>query len=590
MEKSSGTIETISIDAKDWQGLLTTAANNGSGAILGVNGKSIYSVDITTGKATLVSTVPATVGGVSVGTTINSVAVDQANGLIYYVDTAASSTNRALFAYDFKTVGITDAARHILIDSDLTNNGVGASIVVGNPGGGGAGSTFGNNSLYLAVLSNTGNDNDDTIYRISFTSGGRTVSTIATLVSPITGTHAWGDLGFDGATNTILDSSNGNVLTRYDAITGAVVGAPVSTVSGTPIQTALGVSGNTYLVGASIQQVNPVTGALIGAAVSITNSAGSALTMLDASTAPLAAGSVGDQIFDDNNINAVFDTGDTGIAGITVQLIDDRNNNGVVDAGERVLATDTTDASGKYLFTGVLTGNYIVRVTDTANVLGTAAYTTAGGAINPNADFVATATNSSISQDLLTIDFGVDNRPPVNVVPAAQTLSEDTSIVISGTSVSDADGNLGTTRLSVTKGNILVSLAGGATISAGANGSGTLTLSGTSVQINNALASITYTPAVNYNGTDVLTVLSTDKAGSIDTDTVNITINSVNDAPGGTDATLTAVEDTARTFTAADFGFTDPFDSPANTLQSVIITTLPALGSIRLNGVGVTAG
>ena len=41
--------------------------------------------------------------------------------------------------------------------------------------------------------------------------------------------------------------------------------------------------------------------------------------------------------------------------------------------------------------------------------------------------------------------------------------------------------------------------------------------------------------------------------------TVNVT--SVNDAPAGTNKTVTTLEDTAYTFTAADFGFSDPNDS-----------------------------
>ena len=72
--------------------------------------------------------------------------------------------------------------------------------------------------------------------------------------------------------------------------------------------------------------------------------------------------------------------------------------------------------------------------------------------------------------------------------------------------------------------------------------------------------------------------------------TLTINVNAVNDAPAGTNTALTTPEDTAHTFTAADFGFTDPNDTPPNTLQSVLITTLPAAGTITLSGVGITAG
>ena len=61
--------------------------------------------------------------------------------------------------------------------------------------------------------------------------------------------------------------------------------------------------------------------------------------------------------------------------------------------------------------------------------------------------------------------------------------------------MNDVDGNLATTQLTVTNGAVTVSLAGGATISSGANGSSTLTLSGTQAQINAALASVVYRAA-----------------------------------------------------------------------------------------------
>src|SRR6185295_3532836 len=86
-------------------------------------------------------------------------------------------------------------------------------------------------------------------------------------------------------------------------------------------------------------------------------------------------------------------------------------------------------------------------------------------------------------------------------------------------------------QLSVSNGVLNVSLAGGAAISAGANGSSTLTLSGTQAQINAALASLNYQGNADFNGADTLTVLSTDASGAIDSDTVAITVTSVNDGP-----------------------------------------------------------
>ena len=109
-----------------------------------------------------------------------------------------------------------------------------------------------------------------------------------------------------------------------------------------------------------------------------------------------------------------------------------------------------------------------------------------------------------------------------------------------------------------------------------------------------------FTPAANANGANYasLTFQVQDDGGTanggVDLDqspnTITINVTSVNDAPAGTDKTVTTLEDTAYTFTAADFGFSDPNDTPANTLLAVKITTLPTAGTLADNGVAVTAG
>ena len=76
-------------------------------------------------------------------------------------------------------------------------------------------------------------------------------------------------------------------------------------------------------------------------------------------------------------------------------------------------------------------------------------------------------------------------------------------------------------------------------------------------------------------------------------------VTAVNDAPAGTNNTLTASEDTPYVFSAADFGFTDPVDasstSGANTLAAVDITSLASAGTLQYSANGtdwssVTAG
>jgi hypothetical protein len=98
------------------------------------------------------------------------------------------------------------------------------------------------------------------------------------------------------------------------------------------------------------------------------------------------------------------------------------------------------------------------------------------------------------------------------------------------------------------------------------------------------------TPAANQSGTTTITVTVTATNGRTATDTFDLTVNSVNDPPSGNDNTVSTNEDTAYTFTAADFGFTDPNDSPPNTFLAVKITTTPALGTLTNNNVLVNAG
>src|SRR6185503_5778935 len=58
-------------------------------------------------------------------------------------------------------------------------------------------------------------------------------------------------------------------------------------------------------------------------------------------------------------------------------------------------------------------------------------------------------------------------------------------------------------------------------------------ISGTKNQINSSLAGLSYRGNLNFNGTDTLTVATSDGSLS-DTDTVAITVNTVNDPPVNT--------------------------------------------------------
>ena len=158
-----------------------------------------------------------------------------------------------------------------------------------------------------------------------------------------------------------------------------------------------------------------------------------------------------------------------------------------------------------------------------------------------------------------TFNFTVSNvnDVPVNTVPGAQSVNEDTVLAIAGISVNDVDGNLSTVQLTVSSGVLNVTLSGAASVSAGTNGTADLTLSGTQTDINATLASLTYQGTLNFNGSDTLTVLSTDGDAATDSDTVAITVNAVNDAPkfgtpSFTPHTITTGANNAQSVVTAD--------------------------------------
>ena len=125
----------------------------------------------------------------------------------------------------------------------------------------------------------------------------------------------------------------------------------------------------------------------------------------------------------------------------------------------------------------------------------------------------------------------------------------------------------------------------------------------------NAADLLRFVPAANYNGAATalsanliesgqgitsgatldLTAVDTGGTTHISSAAVALseTINAVNDAPSGTDKTVTTSEDTAYTFTVGDFGFSDV---DGNALQAVKIATLSGAGTLTNNGVALSAG
>ena len=91
---------------------------------------------------------------------------------------------------------------------------------------------------------------------------------------------------------------------------------------------------------------------------------------------------------------------------------------------------------------------------------------------------------------------------------------------------------------------------------------------------------VSYTPAVNYNGTDTFTY--TLNGGS--TATVSVSVNPVDDAPIAVGDTYTVIEDTPRTFTAAELAGNDTDPDTGDVLHvAAVIATANTRGTVVLN-------
>ena len=138
-------------------------------------------------------------------------------------------------------------------------------------------------------------------------------------------------------------------------------------------------------------------------------------------------------------------------------------------------------------------------------------------------------------------------------------------------------------------------------------GKGAVTLSGTAVIAGQlvsaadiAAGKLKYTPPANQRGATYTSFMFQVQDnggvlnGGVDLESISkaltIDVTDVNDAPAGTDKTVTALEDRALTLATVNFGFTDPNDPLANKLLALKISTLPTHGVLTLNGATVTAG
>ncbi|MEX2142228.1 MAG: hypothetical protein WD894_23370 [Pirellulales bacterium] len=205
--------------------------------------------------------------------------------------------------------------------------------------------------------------------------------------------------------------------------------------------------------------------------------------------------------------------------------------------------------------------------------------------------------------DTETVNITVNavNDAPVNTIPVPQSTNEDTALIFSSgnsnqISIADLDAGSSPVQVTLTATNGAVTLNGtaGLSFSTGDGTSdGTMTFTGTVANINTALNGLSFAPPNNYNGAASLQIITDDQGNTgsggalSDTETVNITVNAVNDAPVNTiPVPQNTNEDTALVFSSGNGNLISIADLDAGA-SPVQVTLTATNGAITLNG---TAG
>ncbi len=124
--------------------------------------------------------------------------------------------------------------------------------------------------------------------------------------------------------------------------------------------------------------------------------------------APVIKASIGNFVWEDKNANGIQDSGEAGIAGVTVKLLSSNNT---------VLSTTTTGAEGQYLFSDLSAGDYKVQVVAPGGYLISAKDQGGNDATDSDIDSTGTTvvTTLTAGENDLTWDAGLYLAPKASI-------------------------------------------------------------------------------------------------------------------------------------------------------------------------------
>ncbi|WP_457327264.1 VCBS domain-containing protein [Pseudomonas sp. PvR086] len=375
-----------------------------------------------------------------------------------------------------------------------------------------------------------------------------------------------------GTSSIVLTGTLANINTYLATVANQPTYTPVANANGTVTLTMLTNDGGNTGTGGALSDSDTIN-------INIT-----ALNDTPVNTLPASYTTNEDTAFKLSGLS-VADV-DAGAGSISVTL--------TVDSGSLTAATaGSVTISGSGTSSIVLTGTLTNINTYLATVANQPTYTPAANANGTvtltmlTNDGGNTGTGGALSDsDTININITALNDAPVNTLPASYTTNEDTAFKLSGLSVADVDAGAGSISVTLTVGSGTLTAAGAGSVSVSGSGTSSIVLTGTLANINTYLATVanqpTYTPVANANGTVTLTMLTNDggntgTGGALsDSDTININITAVNDAPVLSGTAPTSVNVSGGVLVSSFLSSTD-VDSGA--LKGIAITA-----ATRTNG------
>ena len=237
-------------------------------------------------------------------------------------------------------------------------------------------------------------------------------------------------------------------------------------------------------------------------------------------------------------------------------------------ADDQLVSTDEDTAVSITLTASDADGDSLTYSVITLPGSGTLSGTAPNLTYTPDANFSGSdsftfqANDGLADSNIATISITVDSvNDPVVAVDDSAATDEDTAVTID-VQANDSAGPANEDQTLTTT-----------AVTAPANGTATINPNG----------SVTYTPDLNYNGSDSFNYTVCDNEGSCDTAAVTVLVEMVNDPPTANDDSVTTDEDIPATFNVLDND--DDVDGNLDA-SSVSVVSAPGSGSLTDNGSG----